>query len=345
MIKTDNKLPVLYLLRAVAALSVCFYHFVCSYGLINNPLATKVFAYGAYGVDMFFVISGFIIPWSMYYSGYKFKNFFQFLFKRLARLEPPYIASMVLAILASIVAQQYVMHSSHIILNPTQIALHFGYLIPFFKKYHWLVGVYWTLAIEFQYYLLMALTFSWVVKSNLWGRIFFYVSIMGFTLIMDRIEFGRILPMGIVAWSNFLPHYLPIFLVGIVLFLKKSDRISMKEYACVTFLLFVYSILIYGYGRMVCIFTPVFFILFFQDLKFRILSFFGEISYSIYLMHDIAGNLFINLVTPQASSHITKVLVIIGAFAVSTVSAYLLYLIVENPSKRFSGNIKYANAK
>jgi peptidoglycan/LPS O-acetylase OafA/YrhL len=341
MIKTDNKLPVLYLLRAIAALSVCFYHFVCSYGLINNQSAIKVFAYGAYGVDMFFVISGFIIPWSMYYSGYKFRNFFQFLFKRLARLEPPYIASMILAIVASVLAQQYVMHSSHITLNPVQIALHFGYLIPFFKHYHWLVGVYWTLAIEFQYYLLMALTFSLVLRSNLWGRICFYAAIMGFTLIMDRIEFGRIMPMGIVAWSNFLPHYLPIFLVGILLFLKKSDRISMKEYACVTLSLFIYCILIYGYGRMICIFTPVFFILFFQDLKFRALSFFGEISYSIYLMHDIAGNLFINLVTPHASSHAIKVLVIVGAFAVSTISAYLLYILIERPSKRFSGNIKY----
>ena len=93
---------------------------------------------------------------------------------------------------------------------------------------------------------------------------------------------------------------------------------------------------------MVCIFTPVFFILFFQDLKFRALSFFGEISYSIYLMHDIAGNLFINLMTPNASSHLTKVLVIIGAFIVSTASAYLLYILIERPSKRFSGNIKYS---
>jgi peptidoglycan/LPS O-acetylase OafA/YrhL len=59
-------LPGLNSLRAVAALSVCLYHFING-GLpkVIVPITQHLFSRGALGVDIFFVIPGFIISYSL----------------------------------------------------------------------------------------------------------------------------------------------------------------------------------------------------------------------------------------------------------------------------------------
>lgn len=74
-----------------------------------------------YGVDVFFVISGFILPWSMWRAGYQVNagNVRRFVWKRLIRIEPPYVATVLLVV------------------NP----------------------LFWTLAVECQFYLLIAVVY------------------------------------------------------------------------------------------------------------------------------------------------------------------------------------------
>lgn len=78
-ITTAKNIPILNSLRFFAAFSVCMFHFVCKVtGFIKDEFTLSLFDNGKYGVQMFFVISGFIIPWSMYYSRYKKKIFLNF---------------------------------------------------------------------------------------------------------------------------------------------------------------------------------------------------------------------------------------------------------------------------
>ena len=65
-IKTEKKyIKGLDFLRAVAALSVCLYHFSgAALPKVTNVYMKPLFANGWLGVDIFFVISGFIIPYS-----------------------------------------------------------------------------------------------------------------------------------------------------------------------------------------------------------------------------------------------------------------------------------------
>ncbi|MEO6725174.1 MAG: acyltransferase family protein [Blastocatellia bacterium] len=86
-------------LRGIASLAVCWFH------LTNgNPaflpdgwlkLSGK---FGWLGVEMFFVISGFIIPFSMRRAGYSIGDFPRFILKRIVRLDPPYLVAIVLTI-------------------------------------------------------------------------------------------------------------------------------------------------------------------------------------------------------------------------------------------------------
>jgi len=48
-----------------------------------------------------FVISGFVIPWSLYRSQYVLRDYPKFLLKRNVRLYPPYLASIAITILAT----------------------------------------------------------------------------------------------------------------------------------------------------------------------------------------------------------------------------------------------------
>ena len=64
----DNKihLPIIDVLRGWAALSVCLFHYVCTTtGYIETKLITDLFNFGAKGVQVFFIISGMVIPLSM----------------------------------------------------------------------------------------------------------------------------------------------------------------------------------------------------------------------------------------------------------------------------------------
>lgn len=75
-------------LRGVAALAVALFHFS---GQLSSPLALAFKSYGWLGVDVFFVLSGFVISLSLQGKGYALKDFPAFLLRRLVRLEPPYL--------------------------------------------------------------------------------------------------------------------------------------------------------------------------------------------------------------------------------------------------------------
>ncbi|MBL7937396.1 MAG: acyltransferase [Bacteroidia bacterium] len=315
-------------LRAFAALSVCTFHFVCTTtGFINTKWILSLFSIGQYGVQTFFVISGFVIPWSMYNAGFKIKNFFSFFLKRLSRLEPPYLFSLTIAIVILFLRNTYYSQiPGSINLSGMQIFLHFGYLIPFFENYKWLNVVYWTLAVEFQYYFFMALLFLPLIKSKLMMRYCIYLMIFGLSFFSDR---------------EFLLYWLPIFFLGVLLFLKMTNLISSKEYFVVT--LFTLCFSFYKYPPLLVVFSilPVLFVLFYKNLKIYILDGIGKFSYSLYLVHTIIGATFINVLSHYADTILLKIVVILFGFLISILSSWITYRIVEKPSKRLSASIKY----
>jgi peptidoglycan/LPS O-acetylase OafA/YrhL len=97
-----SRIPALDTLRGLASLSVCLLHLTNYDPAILPPddLGKIACSFGSLGVQIFFVISGFIIPYSMYRAGYQSQNKGRFLAKRLLRLEPPYLASLALALVA-----------------------------------------------------------------------------------------------------------------------------------------------------------------------------------------------------------------------------------------------------
>src|SRR5262249_41982624 len=132
------------------ALSVCVFH-------LNFGILRPWTSYCWLGVEVFFVISGFIVPYSMARAGYRLTLWPQFMMKRLIRLEPPYLVSIALVMVlgyASTMAPDF--RGLPFDWQWPQLLAHIGY-INAFVGWPWLNGVYWSLAIEFQFYMLIGL--------------------------------------------------------------------------------------------------------------------------------------------------------------------------------------------
>lgn len=79
--------------------------------------------------------------------------------------------------------------------------------------------------------------------------------------------------------------------------------------------------------------------IFFLPPPGRILNFFGNISYSFYLIHVTIGVGIIAILERRHLSGPGKLAAIALAFAASTFAAWLLWRFVEEPSRRWSSRL------
>ena len=325
---TNTHIPVLNSLRAIAALSVCLFHYICTVtGYTTNEILLVIFNFGQYGVHMFFVISGFIIPWSMYHGQYEPGNFFRFITKRLIRLEPLFLCSLALAVLHAY-ARTRTSGYNGVDTTPSlqQVALHIGYLVPFFEDAKWIRPVYWTLAIEFQYYFVMGMIFPFLVNKQMLLRFMVYVI---FSL-------GVLLPD-----AGLLPFYLPIFMLGVLLFLKKTSLISDPEFYLMSAVCLVIIFMKHDTGSFGFSLATYLIILYFSHIKSKIGDFLGEISYSLYLFHSLTGMVVLNYFSHFVQSPLLKTVILLVAVGVAIVCSYITYRLIEYPTKRWSSRIRY----
>lgn len=324
-----SNIPVLESLRGFAATSVCLFHFVCTTtGYVHNQTVLDIFSLGEYGVHLFFVISGFIIPWSMYRGGYQITNFFSFLWKRLLRLEPPYLVSVAIASVLLVLRLHFYGSTGKGDLSVERVLLHIGYLIPFFDNHRmWINQVYWTLAIEFQYYITMALLFIPLIKGNMWVRISIYVGCLLATLHNE---------------NSFLPFWLPIFCVGILLFLDYIEKISKTEFFIAIAAMFAWIIFKMQFGAF--LYTALGFVMIykFKNVSTTIGNFLGQFSYSFYLFHPVIGGTIINVLSHEYNTPFEKVMVFTVGFILTVFGSYIMYLLVEKWSRALSKKVVYS---
>lgn len=317
-------------LRSFAAISVCLFHFICTItGLEYPAMMSSIASYGQNGVLVFFVISGFIIPWSMYYKNYRPGSMLRFMAKRLIRLEPPYLASILLILIIAFIKTWFHMGvESGEDITATRIGLHFGYLINFFPEYKWLNNVYWTLAIEFQYYLLMSFLYLLFVHKSPGLRLLAYLLCFGMAWFVPD------------STQSHFPAYAPLFLFGISVFQYKTNIVGVLECGIVIVACFVYNYAAMSTAAACFGLATALVILFFSDIKIPVLDWLGKMSYSIYLIHPVIGAAVINILSRYVHTTGMKLLILLAGLIVTFVSSYIMYLLIEKPSKKLSSKIK-----
>lgn len=326
-IQNRNFLPVINSMRGIAALMVCLFHFVSTTTGLFDQNTQNVFSFGKFGVHIFFVISGFVIPLSMLKDKYEMNKFPSFFAKRVTRIEPPYLVSLLLVILYTYV-RNFIPGVNKVDLTPdfSTVLLHLGYLVPFVKEADWLTPVYWTLAIEFQYYLIISLLMP-LITLNITSR---------------SLSFLAMLLLGLfIKDSGFIFIWFPLFVMGIYSALYWVKKIEIKELVigvsiCLLLLSYLHSLVEVLFGLL-----SVIVILKFHYLSSKIGNFFGSISYSLYLLHSIIGAAFINFMTRFVDSTLDKILIVAAGLTITIISSYIFYRLIEKPSQLLSKRIDF----
>ncbi len=321
------------LLRGIAAAMVCYFHL--SRGnrsfLPDTSLVKAAGTWGWTGVEIFFIISGFVIPLAMYRKNYSINNFFTFLKKRVIRIEPPYLISIVLIIILNYVSTLSPYYrGAPFSVDWGNVFSHVAYL-NVFTGGSWLNPVYWSLAIEFQYYLLIALTFTMITSEKIYWRILFVLLFASSSFLP--------LPDGRAVFS-----YSGYFIAGIVLFQFMNNIIGRYEFLAILTaglaLIFVHNGLV-----LTCIALATILVIAFINKVPRIWRQLGLISYSLYLIHVPIGGRIINIVEAKINNVFLRECTVFVAFAVCIIASIIFYRLFERWFKSFSGSISYKKYK
>jgi peptidoglycan/LPS O-acetylase OafA/YrhL len=192
-----NSITVLDGVRGIAVLMVIVFHVnrVTGDNLWNqaaNPLASSISTAGGIGVTLFFVLSGFLLfmPFAkalLYKTNWPLARVFYM--RRVLRILPAYYVSLFLIILFQ--HPEY-LHRDHL----KNLALFLTFFMDSSRTtFRQLNGPYWTLATEWQFYMLLPLI------------------ALGIALVVSRVPIKRRLPavtfclLGIIAWGLFIRYW------------------------------------------------------------------------------------------------------------------------------------------
>lgn len=268
------------------------------------------------------MISAFIIPCAIAkaYREYRLRDFPLFLLRRATRIEPPYILSigivLVLGYMSSVAPG---FQRSAPTINRGQIGAHFLYLIPS-TEFSWLQPDYWSIAWEFIFYVVVRMTFPYVtgVKDPAaWWGCTWLASGLVFAGIPSPLAVHFLIGTAIFRQVVFHEKWtLPIVQALAVLTV-------WTEGACVGAVTLVAALLILWGGRLVI-----------PGRAGRLLMRFGELSYSLYLVHVPIGGRIVNLRGQIVSSPVQQFSLSALALVISIAAAALYWKLVEAPSTR-----------
>ncbi|WP_435858104.1 acyltransferase family protein [Streptomyces umbrinus] len=211
----ENRLRALDGLRLVAALMVAAYHYGGRGGEVTQAWGTSAkaqfptlhswFAYGCLGVQVFFVISGFVICMSGW--GRPLRSFFA---SRASRLLPSYWAAIIIVtvVFALPVVAYKTVSPSDTLVNLTMMQQPLGA--------DRVLGVCWTLWAEVRFYALFALCV--VMPGATRQRVIMFCA--GWTLAAVLTQAANEPLLDLVL----MPEYAPFFIGGIGLYLVHRDR-------------------------------------------------------------------------------------------------------------------------
>lgn len=319
-------------LRGLAAIAVVLSHYTWAYDSRyfdgGEPLLS--FEEGAYGVQLFFLISGFVILM----SARRASRPSDFVISRLTRLYPAYWGALAITvILAAIFHVPHVpLDTSTVILNTTMIQRWF--LVPNVDD------VYWTLAIEMQFYVLIFLLLV-VTRTHLANRVLnavcgVWLTVTVLVSIWASPESHGIDPQLVVTpvklvLNAVIAEYAPLFVAGAFLLISREQGRLHPMVPTAGLVAFANSYLLRDLPHAVVVggITALFAFVAMRDstriLLWGPLQWYGKISYSLYITHATLGYAAIHLLVGR----IGRDAAMLAAFALASALAWVLWRTAE----------------
>jgi peptidoglycan/LPS O-acetylase OafA/YrhL len=328
-----NRLYELDGLRLLAALCVVFYHYTFSgWAGGHSPVAFVAEStwskYGYLGVDLFFMISGFVVLMSAWGRTPR-----EFAVSRVVRLYPAYWVGIAVTTLVTVTlgAGLFSVSIGQVLGNLTMFQA-----VPNVANVD---VVYWTLWAEMRFYLLM-LVFAWIGMTK--GRVM--AGLWGWLAVTLAVEAG-VLPKAadLIVQSEF-SHY---FIAGMALFMLYKFGMNRHMVALVPLCLgnAVYRAIGYAeavgarysvqYSSVAVVLIVVALFVVMTLVALRVTSPLarpwlvtaGALTYPLYLLHAYVGF----IVFARLGGVVEKYVLLFGVIAVMCAAAYAVHRFVERP--------------
>jgi len=327
-------------IRGLAAISVFIYHWMATL-----DIHLEFIDIGRVGVVIFFIVSGFVIPWSL--NDKSTSSVREFVIKRFFRLYPAYWFSLLFVIVAYLTIPnidwskgggQEINSISQVIVNLSMIQRALGFSN--------VIGAYWTLFIELAFYVCCVLLF---IKGGLHN-------IKTLTILTIVLSLIALAGAGLRFYAGIkLPIILPISLsfmfYGSILRHYLLGEKKGQNFQPIILFLFIFTILFFTlkfnyqdgwfkwYLTNFISFSLCILLLTKYKIKNTILLYFGKISYSFYLLHGVIIAVLFSQFNTLVETWFGWLLVSILSLAVTTLISHFSYRFIEYEvgliSKRF----------
>ncbi len=340
---TTKRVHEIDLLRFLAALSVVFFHYAFrgyaadDKSIMPYPLLEPYFKYGYLGVELFFMISGFVILMTASSGSLK-----KFAISRIVRLYPAFWVCCSLTFIAILVigGQRYSATWMQYLVNLTMISGLFG--VPSID------GAYWSLFVEIQFYALVAVILLlgqihraqiyliiWLISSCV--LTLFPIKYLGHFLITAHAAYFIAGAAFYYIWLQGLTKTnvgLIVFSWLLALYQTKNALLSLEQHYQTTM----------SQTIVISIISAFFLLMLLIAVKrtgywgSRPWLLAGALTYPLYLVHQNIGYMIFNIAYPTFNAHV----VFWGTLAGAMVVAYTVHVLVE---RKFSKNFeKYLNS-
>jgi peptidoglycan/LPS O-acetylase OafA/YrhL len=338
-------------LRGIAALLVALFHL----HLAVSRTATDwlwspidwIARNGDKGVDIFFVISGFVIALSVSKGAETIGYFGRFILRRSIRLDPPYWSAILLEVMLLHLTQRFFPEHPAVLPTGPQLLSHPFYLQDLLG-YGNIVPIFWTLCYEIQFYgffvglIVLRHYLPAVLQSIRWTAV-----VAGGLFLLSM--WVRFISPGSTPHGLFIDRWYQFFIGTLTYFaISEPGRLKMLyiAWAGLAVVLVSTSASLMHLLPIVVSAWIVFdarHVRWSRLLSSRPLQFLGAISYSLYLYHSSVGWRFISLVQrliPGRWSSTMAIAVYLAAVGVSILFSALMWRFIERPFLRLSQKIR-----
>jgi len=304
-------------LRGIAAVSVVLFHYLYRFNELygHKDLPVNWIEFGQYGVQLFFIISGFVIYWTINNT----KKPADFIVSRFSRLYPVYWASIIVTFFS---VGYFGLEGRDV--STKEALINLIMFQDYFDVSH-VDGVYWTLTVELTFYF-------WIFSLSLFNLLkkVEYLCIPVILLGILHYSGGYELPSWFI--KALLIKHLPFFVVGIC-FYKIINGLHDKFSIPIILLCLFESGVIHGFSKigLFASFFIVFYLAVSGRLPFlanKVLIYLGAISYPLYLIHQNIGYIIIN---KFYAYNYPALLGVLTAILFSILTATLLMKLIEQP--------------
>ncbi|MCF8464508.1 MAG: acyltransferase [Flavobacteriales bacterium] len=325
-------------LRGIAALMVVIFHF--TRGKVSEDSLLNL---GTTGVDLFFVISGFVIFMSLT----RIKRGIDFVINRSSRLYPTYWS--VVSLTFCFVLLKYFLDNEPIQLNLFGQYLANMTMFQFYLRVPNLDGPYWTMIVEMLFYIVILIFFQ--LKSLKWLNTLGVLAIL-LILLGAHFAFENIAVRALV-YGFPLFQFLPLFLAGTVFYKLHQSNEGMVGKIILLIFCLISQVLLYHiagsslnyitqvqYGLMLLLYFGLFGLFISNRLSFIVSKpslFLGKISYALYLVHQFVST---QLIIPYFHGELGMNFWVVALFIALPVVVGLAALITYKIEVPFSAKMK-----